>query len=198
MPEPDSDRDLIVRFRAGDTTAFDSLVQRYMRRALATALRYTHRESDAQDMVQEAFLKAYTHFDQFDDSCSFSSWFFRILINHCLNWLKREKRRRVLFDSWRAGSELDFQQLEERISSGTRTPEQELIRQERQHTIWQALNKLPGKQRDAIILYDLENFSQQEIADILQCPVGSVMSRIYYGRQKLQKYLRDLLPPGAE
>ena len=167
MPESDTDRDLIARFREGDTTAFDSLVQRYMRRALATALRYTHRESDAQDMVQEAFFKTYTHIDQFDESCSFSSWFFRILINHCLNWLKREKRRRLLFDSWRAGSELDFQQLEERISSDTLTPEQEMIRQERKQTIWRALNTLPDKQRDAIILYDLEGFSQQEIADIL-------------------------------
>jgi RNA polymerase sigma-70 factor, ECF subfamily len=192
------DQALVARFRDGDNSAFDALIQKYTRRAYSMALRYTRQSTDAEDMVQEAFLKAYRHFDQFDDTCNFSSWFFRILINHCLNFLKRERRRRFIFDSWRIGNTANFEQMEERYLRMDNTPDRQLQQKETKRQIHDALKRLPDKQREAIVLYDLEGFSQQEVSEILDCPVGSVMSRIYYGRKKLKEYLARYFAPAEK
>ena len=188
----ESERALIRQIRAGDREAFEDLTQLYIKRAFSTALRFTRNEADAKDMVQEAFVKAYVNLHTYDEHYGFASWFFKILVNSCLNFLKREKRRRLLFDSWKRTPDADFERLEERHASESLNPEDVYLQNERTEAIMRALDRLPEKQRLAIVLYDLEGFSQQEVAGILECPLGSVMSRIYYGRRKLAQYLRGL------
>jgi len=187
------EKKLLKRVKSGDRRAFDEIIMLYMRRAYSVAFRFTNQDEDAYDMVQDAFMRTYSNIQGYNEDYPFSTWFFRILVNNCINFIKREKRRKFVFDSWRNSNNNDFEKFENRKEVFSENPEDEYLKEERFRHLWSGINKLPEKQRDAIILYDLEGFTQQEVAEILGCPVGSVMSRIYYGRQKLKKHLKSYM-----
>ena len=184
---------LIENIEKGDDKAFDELVLMYMKKAYSVAFRFMRNDGDAQDMVQETFLKVYINFDSYNKKYNFSSWFYRILINCCINALKKRSRSRFLLDSWEKDKTLEIEKLEIGKDNSIRNPEEELIRKEKNKIIMEGVYALPEKQRDILMLYDIEGFSQHEISDILNIPLGSVMSRLFYGRKRLKKYLKKVL-----
>jgi len=184
------ERDLIEKAKSGDRAAFDRLTGLYLKKAYSIAFRYTGNDSDSRDIVQEAFYKVYVNLHRYNAKFPFSSWFFRILINSSINFSKRERRKRFLFQERNPKS--DVNPVEETADLKA-NPEKLYISKEIQQLLHKGLLALPEKQRSAIILFDLEGFSQQEVAGILKCPQGSVMSRLFYGRRKLRKYLEKYL-----
>jgi len=184
------EHELIAQAQSGEKSAFDRLTELYMKKAYSIAFRYTGSDVDARDIVQEAFYKVYVNLHRYNPKFPFSSWFFRILINSSINYSKRERRKRFLFQERNPKSDLN--PIEE-TADGTGNPEKQYINREIQSLLHKGLSSLPEKQRSAILLFDLEGFSQQEVAQILKCPQGSVMSRLFYGRRKLRKFLEKYL-----
>ena len=185
---------LIYNIKRGDEKAFDELVRMYMEKAYSVALRFMRSDEDAQDIVQEAFLKVFINIEGYNEKYNFSSWFYRILVNCCINALKKRDRRRFLSDLFQSGNkELEIDKFEIGKDNSIKDPEEDLIQKEKKEIIMEGVYSLPEKQRDVLILYDIEGFSQQEISLILNIPVGSVMSRLFYGRKRLKKYLDKVL-----
>jgi len=184
------EHDLIEKAKSGDNAAFDRLTELYLKKAYSIAYRYTGNDGDARDIVQEAFYKVYVNLHRYNPKFPFSSWFFRILINSSINYSKRERRKRFLFLDRNPKSEINPVDETPDLHAN---PERQYINKEIQQLLHKGLEALPHKQRSAIILFDLEGFSQQEVAQILKCPQGSVMSRLFYGRRKLRKYLEKYL-----
>ena len=183
---------LIRDAKKGDEKAFDKLVHLYMKKAYAVAFRYMRNDQDTQDMVQEAFLKSYINIKNFDERYKFSSWFFRILVNCCINVLKRESKKSFLFDS--PGKDGEYEIEKQAIDKQTLkyNPENDLIKKEKRRIVLEGVHSLPQKQRDVLLLYDIEGFSQYEVSEMLDIPRGSVMSRLFYGRKKLKEYLKNI------
>ncbi len=180
-----SDKELVRRALQGQEQAFDELVARYLPKALAIARRFTNQVEDAQDLVQETFLRVYRALRRYDESYAFSTWFYRILVNLCINFQKRKQRWGWLVpESTDARSELTASS-----NDVEHNPEAWQDRQELRAEIEKALDALSPEQRAVVTMYDLEGFSHREIAEILDCPVGTVMSRLHYGRLKLRKLL---------
>ncbi len=181
---------LIENAKAGDKKAFDTLTELYMKKAYSIAYRYTGNDNDARDIVQEGFYKVYINLHRYNPKYPFSAWFFRIVINSSINFSKREKRKRYIFQD--VNPKTDINPVD--ISADTSgNPESKFIKKEIYGLLSKGLKALPEKQKAAIILFDLEGFSQQEVAKILDCPQGSVMSRLFYGRLKLRKYLEKYM-----
>ena len=185
MPDQ-KDRDLVLRLKNGDERAFDSLISIYLQKSYGVALRLMGNDNDAREMIQETSIKAFNNLYRFDFNSPFGPWFTRILVNTCINQLKKNKLRRFFSLS----DPDEHEGVERSIQLQTEdSPVDELIKKERTKIIENALQKIPEKQRIAIILFDIEGYSQEEVAGILNCPVGSVMSRVYYGRKRLKKLL---------
>lgn len=180
-----TDRELVRQALDGDDAAFDELVVRYLPKALAIARRFTHQVEDAQDLVQDAFLRAHQALHRYDDRYAFSTWFYRILVNLCINFRKRSQRWKMLVPE---SADSKFELM---ASSGEadHNPEAYHERQELREAIDQALEALPAEQRIVVVMYDLEGFTHREIAEVLDCPEGTVMSRLHYGRLKLRQLL---------
>jgi RNA polymerase sigma-70 factor (ECF subfamily) len=168
-----------------------------------TAYRLARNSEDAEDLVQETYLKAYRSFDQFTPGTNLKAWMFKILKNAFIN----EYRRRQTVPQ-----ESDFAEIEENLESHLRpeaagqikNPEQEAVEAALDENVQRALDELPPDYRMAVVLADLEGFSYKEIADILEIPVGTVMSRLYRGRKLLEEVLlryartHNYLQPGEE
>jgi RNA polymerase sigma-70 factor (ECF subfamily) len=168
-----------------------------------TAYRLARNSEDAEDLVQETYLKAYRSFDQFTPGTNLKAWMFKILKNAFIN----EYRRRQAVPQ-----ESDFAEIEENLESHLRPdaagqikdPEQEALEGALDEDVQRALDELPPDYRMAVVLADLEGFSYKEIADILEIPVGTVMSRLYRGRKLLEEVLlryartHNYLQPGEE
>ena len=184
------ERLLIEKSLSGDRKAFDKLTEMYIEKAFSIAFRYTGNEIDTRDIVQEAFYKVYVNLHRYDPKFPFSAWFFRIVINSSINFSKRQKRKRFIFQEGNPKSDVN---PVEKSASTDNNPEKEFIHKEVKNLIRKGLMSLPEKQRSAIILFDLEGFSQLEVATILKCPQGSVMSRLFYGRRKLKIFLEKYL-----
>ncbi len=182
----DDEQLLIEKTKGGDSKAFDRLTDLYIKKAYSIAFRYTGNDGDARDIVQESFYKVYVNLHRYNPKFPFSSWFFRILINSSINFSKRERRKRYLFLD--RNPKTDVNPVDETVDINS-NPEKQFINKEIKRLLHKGLETLPLKQRSAIILFDLEGFSQQEVARILKCPQGSVMSRLFYGRRKLRKFL---------
>jgi RNA polymerase sigma-70 factor (ECF subfamily) len=183
---PDDERALIEQAKYGDRKAFDRLTKMYLDKAFSIAYSYAGNAADAHDIVQEVFYKVFINLHRFDLNYPFTSWFYRIVTNSSINFSKRRRRKRVMFLERNPKS--DMEPLEYLAVSGS-NPEKELINEEMRRLLYDGLKKLPEKQRSAIILFDIEGFSQDEVAEILKCPQGSVMSRVFYGRKKMRKLL---------
>jgi RNA polymerase sigma-70 factor (ECF subfamily) len=201
-----TDETLVGEIAKGDRKAFEELGGRYMKKAYSIALRMTRNREDAWDLAQDALLEIHRSAGTFDRRYSFSSWFYRIVVNKTLNFLKREKLRSGAFAagmeekfigskgiSTRGGDPAD---PDDEYSTGTlveeNDPERDFeITEVREH-IEAALQTLSPEQRTVVVLFDLEGFSHREIAEIMDCPEGTVMSRLHYGRMKLREQLSTL------
>jgi RNA polymerase sigma-70 factor, ECF subfamily len=190
MTQDDSDQQLVERVQAGDKTAFDLLVRKYQHRVLKLVSRFVSDAAEAEDVAQEAFIKAYRALASFRGDSAFYTWLYRIAINTAKNALVSNRRRPVDFD-------LDLQDPEQydrhaRLKEGD-TPEGVLLTEEIRSVVEKAMEQLPEDLRTAIVLRELEGLSYEEIAEAMDCPVGTVRSRIFRAREAIDKKLKPLL-----
>jgi RNA polymerase sigma-70 factor, ECF subfamily len=184
------DLELVRRVQRGDSAAFDLLVRKYQHRTVALIGRYIHDWSECQDVAQDTFLRAYRALGNFRGDAQFSTWLHRIAVNTAKNHLVAHKRRPP-------GEDIDIDDAEN-FESGLRlrdndTPERELMRQEMEQTVMRAVEALPEELRAAITLREVEGLSYEEIAEQMQCPIGTVRSRIFRARDAIDTQLRPLL-----
>ncbi len=169
---------------------FEALALPYLDQLYSAALRLTKNEKDAEDLVQDAFMRAYRFFDKFERGTNMKAWLFKILTNTFINRYRRNVKERSIVD----GSERDT--VNERFISREATeyaenPEHYFFERLLSDDILRAIDQLPIDFRMVVILADLQEFSYREIAEIIGCPVGTVMSRLFRGRKLLQKTLRQ-------
>lgn len=188
MPElsVDASREerLISNAVAGDSAAFSELMSLHERRMYAVALRICSNREDAQDCLQDAMLRIYRSLGSFKGQSSFSTWVYRITMNTCLDELRRRKSRNatsldnLLDNGWSP-------------SDGENAPEKNALASEQRRTIDRAIAALPEDMRSAVVLRDIQGFSYDEIAEMLEANIGTIKSRISRGREKLRLILRE-------
>lgn len=187
---PDDERELIERWRAGDRKAFGELVRLYMSDAYLIALGFAGNSEDARDLSQDAFVKAFEARKKFDPTRPFYPWLYRILKNHCLNFVQRKARKHEPLY-------YDEQPSQERFASGGRTPLEELEKEERVAIMRAAIEQLSFEHREVIILKNFKGYSYQQMAEVLDIPIGTVMSRLYYARKMLKDKVLELEQKGV-
>lgn len=188
----DSDSELVRRAQNGDKKAFDLLVLKYQQKVANLIGRYVRDPAEVLDVAQDAFLKAYRALDGFRGESAFYTWLYRIAVNTVKNHLVAQGRRPP-------GDDLEAD-VAEQMDLGARlrenaTPERHLLTDEIARTVQQALDALPDDLRTAIVLRELEGMSYEEIATAMECPIGTVRSRIFRAREAIDKRLRPLLGP---
>lgn len=187
------DEDLVLRVQRGDKSAFDLLVIKYQHKIVQLVNRYIKDPSEAQDVAQEAFIKAYRALGNFRGDSAFYTWLYRIAINTAKNYLVSRSRRSSDY-------QVDIQDAEAVENApqlqGMETPERLLLNQEIIDTIKTAIDKLPEEMRTAIMLREFEGLSYEEIAQAMDCPVGTVRSRIFRAREAIDNKLNPLLEHG--
>ncbi len=193
MGVEDTDLKLVERVQQGERAAFDLLVMRYQHKVLKLIMRYVHDAHEAEDIAQEAFVKAYRALGSFRGDSAFYTWLYRIAINTAKNALVANKRRPMDYD-------LDLQDpesydMQAKLAEGE-TPEALLLTDEIRDTVNQAIEHLPDDLRTAIVLRELDGLSYEEIAQTMDCPVGTVRSRIFRAREAIDKKLRPIFDGG--
>lgn len=180
--EQASDQSLVQRVQQGDRRAFDVLVLRYQQRIVKLIMRYVHDPVEAQDVAQEAFIKAYRALPTFRGDSAFYTWLHRIAINTAKNHLVSLKRRPVDYS-------LDLQDPENYEANARLrdedSPEGLVMQQELQQVVAQAIASLPEELRTAIMLREIDGLSYEEIASTMECPIGTVRSRIFRAREAI-------------
>lgn len=190
-PAPVDEQVLVKRARQGDLSAYDELVRRYQERIYATVYHMTSNHEDANDLAQEAFIKAFQALKSFKGGSSFYTWVYRIAVNKTINFLKQRKNKSLI-----SLNDLDFNaehdpDLIALISE--KTPRREINLVELQEKLNAAMQKLSEPHRLVVTLHDVQGLSHEEIAEIMDCNIGTVRSRLFYARQQLQAYLSDYL-----
>ena len=192
MSERQADQELVSRAQSGDKRAFDLLVLKYQQKVANLIGRYLRDTSEVSDVTQDAFLKAYRALPGFRGDSAFYTWLYRIAINTVKNYLVAQGRRPP-------GDDVDAEVAEQMdLGSGLRetgTPERHLLRDEIAHAIQEALDELPTDLRTAIALREFDGLSYEETASTMECPIGTVRSRIFRAREAIDKRLRPLLNP---
>ena len=183
---PSSDEELVTLSQGGDLDSFNQLVLRWERPIYALAYRVIGREEDARDVAQETFLRAFRALKGFKGQAKFSSWLYRITLNLCRDWIRRERRAPVA----QAPEGIDIIEL-----AGEATPTEsieELVgRRQLGRAVSKAMALLPEDQRTAIILKEYHGLTFQEIADLLDCPLSTVKTRLYQGLSVVRKQLHE-------
>jgi len=184
------DQELVRRVQRGDSAAFDLLVRKYQHRIAALIGRYISDWSECQDVAQETFIRAYRAIGNFRGDAQFYTWLHRIAVNTAKNHLVAHNRRPPTED-------IDVGDAEQ-FESGMRlrnndTPERELMRQQLEQTVMRAVDALPEELRVAITLREVEGLSYEEIAERMDCPIGTVRSRIFRAREAIDTLLQPLM-----
>jgi RNA polymerase sigma-70 factor (ECF subfamily) len=187
-PDKVSDETLIARFQQGDVQAFDVLVRRYKDQLLNYVFRFVGNRNDAEDIVQETFLRVYKNKHYYKEIAKFSTWVYTIAGNLAKTELRRRKRRKIFSVSNFVNDERDFD-----IPDLNRNPEKEVDSSMKDDIIQKTIEKLPPKFKEVILLRDVQGFAYEEISQILNIPLGTVKSRVNRGRLKLQGDLKFLL-----
>lgn len=190
MAERSIDQELVARVKKGDKSAFDLLVRKYQHKIAKLISRYVYDQAEVEDIVQEAFIKAYRAMHSFRGESAFYTWLYRIAINTAKNYLVSQGRRlpSAEVNSDDADGQDDTPQVPE-----IATPESSALTAEIAETVTTALRTLPEDLRTAITLREIEGLSYEEIAQIMDCPIGTVRSRIFRAREAIDKQLKPLL-----
>ena len=185
------DLDLVKQAQAGDTGAFDQLVSRYRNRIFGMIYNMVHNEQDAWDLAQDSFLKAWKSIARFRGQSSFYTWIYRIVMNVTIDWLRKKQVR--------GGAEFDDAIQLKEIDPAARTvphadalPHERMEHKEIRSRIDAAIAQLSPEHRAVILMKEIEDMQYHEIAESLGCSIGTVMSRLFYARKKLQNLLRDV------
>lgn len=180
-----TDEELVTSAVAGDLDSFNQLVARWERPIYALAYRTLRREEDARDVVQEAFLRAYRGLPGFKGQAKFSSWLYRITLNLCRDWIRRERRAPVV----QVAEGTDPIDLADAQAAPGESVEDLVARREMSDAVSKAMADLPEEQRAAILLKEYHGLTFQEIADMLDCPLSTVKTRLYQGLSVLRRRL---------
>jgi RNA polymerase sigma-70 factor (ECF subfamily) len=189
-----SDLSLVRRVQRGDKGAFDALVLKYQHKVVKLVMRYVRNPAEAEDIAQEAFIKAYRALPQFRGDSAFYTWLYRIAINTAKNAVVSRDRSPIDFD-------LDLQNTDESYDMQGRladkeTPEALTLTDEIRTIVNAAIEALPEDLRMAIVLREIEGLSYEEIAESMDCPVGTVRSRIFRAREAIDRRLREVFEGG--
>lgn len=188
-PEELGDENLVALAQKGERKAFEELVERYKQKAYRIAFNFTRDREEAKDLSQEAFLRAFTHLGRFDQRSSFYTWFYRILVNICLDHRRRGQR---VF--WQPFQEQDGKMAEENeMVSPVPSPDRQAMSGEIARKIGAALNLLPPKQRTAFLLKNHQGLSIREIAKVMQTAEGTVKTHIHRAVTALRQSLAELV-----
>jgi RNA polymerase sigma-70 factor (ECF subfamily) len=195
------DRELVDAARAGDKSAFRTLFERYQRRAYSLAYGVVRNPDDALDVVQDAFIKAHRYLDKFEGTSSFYTWLYRIVMNLAIDHIRKTRRSRAVDFSDQTVKEDDARvgegDLVPRILGGN--PGRALMDKEIRGRIEQALSELSDNHRAVLVMRELEGLSYEEMAQVMGCSKGTIMSRLFHARRNMQKRLLDLYDhPPAE
>jgi len=190
MGEREIDQALVERVQQGDKKAFDILVLKYQHRIIKLVARFVRNGDEVQDVAQESFIKAYRALKNFRGDSAFYTWLYRIAINTAKNYLVSASRR--------ATTSAVYVQDAEQYDSGDwlreyATPEKELLAAEIKRVIHKAIAELPSDLKEAVTLREMEGLSYEEIADVMDCPIGTVRSRIFRAGDAIDKQLKPLL-----
>ncbi|MGO8698233.1 MAG: sigma-70 family RNA polymerase sigma factor [Limisphaerales bacterium] len=186
-----SDLALVRRSQEEDMDAYDELVRRYQERIYATVYHMTSNHEDANDLVQETFIKAFRALKSFKGDSSFYTWIYRIAVNKTINFLKQRKNRvHMSLNDMDFNAENDPEMV---ALASDKTPRRDLNLSELQEKLNVAMLKLSEHHRMVVTLHDIQGLSHEEIGAIMDCNVGTVRSRLFYARQQLQGYLADYL-----
>ncbi len=190
--EREADQVLVERVQRGDKKAFDLLVLKYQHKVANLISRYVRDQAEVLDVTQEAFIKAYRALSNFRDDSAFYTWLYRIAINTAKNYLAAQARRPP-------GDDIEADTAEQMDLGGrlkeTGTPERMALQREIAQTIQAALDELPDDLRTAIMLRELEGLTYEEIAQAMDCPIGTVRSRIFRAREAIDAKLKPLMAP---
>lgn len=187
--DKDSDLALVKRVKKGEYSAFDLLVLKYQSRVIAISTKYVKDIQLAEDIAQESFFKAYKSIDSFREESAFYTWLYRITANTAINYLSSKKRKSELLEadvSNREGESIDIFDI-----PGGESPEDILNANSLREDIFKNMSNLPEEIRTAVTLREFEGLSYEEIAEILGCPLGTVRSRIFRGRELLQQTISE-------
>lgn len=194
MSDRDTDQVLVARVQAGDRGAFDLLVSKYHRKVLRLISRLVRDPAEVEDIAQETFIKAYRALPQFRAESAFYTWLYRIAVNTAKNYLSASNRRPIpMSDLMRADDEDDSPMSSFEPSVDVHTPDSVLLSREIAKTVEQAMEALPADLRTAVTLREIEGLSYEEIAAAMNCPIGTVRSRIFRARDAIAERLRPLL-----
>jgi RNA polymerase sigma-70 factor, ECF subfamily len=190
------DRALVERAKGGDDGAFRLIFERYRRRAYALALGVVHNPDAALDVVQDAFLRAHRHLDGFEGNSSVYTWLYRIVMNAAIDHLRKEGRARTVeYDDAVAHLEneaqADVAALVPQLVRGD--PAREIARREIRDKIDEALGKLSPNHRAVLVLREVDGLSYEEMAKVMECSKGTIMSRLFHARKNMQRFLGESL-----
>jgi RNA polymerase sigma-70 factor, ECF subfamily len=189
-----SDLSLVRRVQRGDKGAFDALVLKYQHKLVKLVMRYVRNAAEAEDIAQEAFIKAYRALPQFRGDSAFYTWLYRIAINTAKNAVVSRDRSPIEYDLDRNTSEESYD-MQGRMKDAE-TPEGLVLTDEIRTIVNAAIEALPEDLRTAIVLRELEGLSYEEIAAAMDCPVGTVRSRIFRAREAIDRRLREVFEGG--
>jgi len=192
--QPD-DRELVEACRAGDRRAFQELVMRYQRKVFALAYGFLRNQEDALDVVQESFVKVHRYLGNFEEKSSFYTWLYRIVVNLCIDHMRRNRRHKDLeFDDGRRhDGELAIMGNELLPMFGHDDPGDLLHRKEVLLAVRESLDYLSEKHRAVIVMRELQGMSYEEMANAMGCSKGTIMSRLFHARRNMQRLLKERL-----
>lgn len=189
--EETADDVLVSRSQSGDMKAYDTLVMRHRNRIFSMIRNMTHHEADAWDLTQDVFIKAWNALGNFEAKAKFSTWLYRIAHNVVYDWNRRKKHDLAgeLNDEILENHRIDPSAIAIPHVGGS--PDDQMAMSELKTKIEAALAKISPEHREIVILKDVQGLAYKEIADVMGCTIGTVMSRLFYARQKLQTLLKD-------
>ncbi len=191
MSERDVDAELVARVQRGDRHAFDLLVLKYQRKIMRLLSRMIRDPAEIEDVAQEAFIKAYRALPQFRGDSAFYTWLYRIAINTARNWLATNKRHSTQSFAQENAEGETFDESDNLTDNST--PESELASRQIAQTVNQAIEDLPEALRNAIVMREIDGMSYEDIAQSMNCPIGTVRSRIFRAREAISTRLRPIL-----
>jgi RNA polymerase sigma-70 factor (ECF subfamily) len=190
-----SDLSLVRRVQSGDKGAFDALVRKYQHKLVKLVMRYVRNPAEAEDIAQEAFIKAYRALPQFRGDSAFYTWLYRIAINTAKNAVVSRDRSPIEYNIDRNDATEESYDMQGRMKD-SETPEGLVLTDEIRRTVNAAIEALPEDLKTAIVLRELDGLSYEEIAAAMDCPVGTVRSRIFRAREAIDRRLRDVFEGG--
>ena len=194
MSEREKDNLLVLRVQRGDKVAFELLFTKYQRRVSRLVSRFIRSEAEVEDVVQDSFIKAYKALANFRGDSAFYTWLYRIAVNTAKNYLVAASKRPISLSQFEKNDDDDFE--EDRFISNSTTPESELITKQIAETVNKTIDELPADLREAIMLREIEGMSYEDIAEAMECPIGTVRSRIFRAREAISQKIKPMLDVG--